>query len=53
MQKRDFSGFPPLVEDLELLHAEIHSALRRTWFAVGAVVLPCVGVILYAIGNGH
>lgn len=50
MRHNDFSGFPRLVDDLEALHEEINLALKRTYLAVGAVVLPCAGLVVYVLG---
>lgn len=50
MQKKDLSGFPALIEDFDALHDEINRALKRTWLLVGAVILPCSGLVVYALG---
>lgn len=50
MRHNDLSGFPPLVDDLDALYDEINRALKRTWLAVGAVILPCAGLVVYALG---
>jgi len=50
MRHNEFSGFPRLVDDLDALHEEINQALKRTYLAVGAVLLPCAGLVAYALG---
>lgn len=51
MRQNDLSGFPRLVDDLDALHEEITLAVKWTYLAVGAVILPCLGVALFSLGT--
>jgi len=51
MHQFDYSGFPPLLDDLDALQEEINAALKRIWLTLGGIILPCAGLVIYALGT--
>lgn len=51
MHQIEYSGFPALLDDLDALQEEIHAALKRIWLVLGGVILPCAGLLLFALGS--
>lgn len=49
MQQIKYSGFPPLLDDLDALQEEINMAIKHAWLMLGGIILPCAGLVIYAL----
>jgi hypothetical protein len=51
MEQIKYSGFPPLLDDLDALQKEINAMLKKAWLMLGGIVLPCAALAFYALAQ--
>ena len=51
MEQIKYSGFPPLLDDLDALQTEINAMLKKAWLMLGGIVLPCAALAFYALAS--
>lgn len=51
MQQIKYASFPALLDDFEKLSEEIDAAIKRTMLMLGGILLPCAGLVIYALSS--